>query len=291
MKTSLHRILTEDKIELVGLLYEPEEKTSKILVHVHGMAGNFYENSFLDFIAKTLTDAGVAFATFNNRGTEYIKDLVKNENGRKKLVTIGNAFEKFEDCVIDIKAQIDFVEQKGFSEIHLSGHSLAGPKTIFYTSQTQDPRLKSLILLSPADMVGLVRAEKNYVEDLALAETMIKEGKGDELIPRKVWWECYLSANAFKSLGDESSPVALLNLYNPADKLSALGKVTIPTFTVMGKKDSALTVPIEELMKRIAEALTSSPKIETKILGDANHGFDSYEQQLADAMRDWLLNI
>ena len=51
MKTSLHRITTSDGIELVGLLYEPEVATKKILVHVHGMAGNFYENKFLDAIA------------------------------------------------------------------------------------------------------------------------------------------------------------------------------------------------------------------------------------------------
>ncbi len=56
MKTSLQRLQTKDGIELVGLMYEPDAGSKEILVHVHGMSGNFYENTFLDAIAKKLTD-------------------------------------------------------------------------------------------------------------------------------------------------------------------------------------------------------------------------------------------
>ena len=101
MKTSLHRIVTKDSIELVGLLYEPEVPTKKVLVHVHGMAGNFYENKFLDFMAKTLTAKGISFFAFNNRGCELMKDLTKTNNGTRQIVRIGDAYEIFEDCLLD----------------------------------------------------------------------------------------------------------------------------------------------------------------------------------------------
>ena len=81
MKVSTKRIYTKDGIELFGLLYEPDSKSNTVLVHVHGMGGNFYENKFLDAIAETLTSNGIAFFTFNNRGCEFIKDLYEVKDG------------------------------------------------------------------------------------------------------------------------------------------------------------------------------------------------------------------
>ncbi|MEK9200365.1 MAG: alpha/beta fold hydrolase [Patescibacteria group bacterium] len=288
MKTTLHRIVTKDHLELVGLLYEPDNGSKEILVHVHGMAGNFYENKFLDYIAKTLTDSGVAFFTFNNRGCEYIKDITRIEGDRRYTARIGDTFEKFEDCILDIEAAINFVHNKNFSEIHLSGHSLGSPKTAYYISNTKDHRIKSLLFLSPADMVGLAIADKNFEKDMKLANGMIEQGKGDEVMPTMVWGESYLSADTFVNLASKKSKVAIFNLYDKDDKLEVLSTISIPTIVMMGKRDGALTVPVEQLMERIKKALKSSSKVETVVLGEANHGYDGYEQKPADEINQWI---
>ena len=49
MKQELIRINSLDKIEQVGILYTSIVETKKIVIHVHGLNGNFYENRFLDF--------------------------------------------------------------------------------------------------------------------------------------------------------------------------------------------------------------------------------------------------
>jgi dienelactone hydrolase len=288
MKTSFQRIKTKGNLELVGLLYEPETETKKVLVHIHGMAGNFYENKFLDYIARTLTSNGIAFFAFNNRGCEYIKDLIKIDGDKRDIVRIGDTYEKFEDCLLDIQASIDFVDSNGYSEIHLSGHSLGAPKVAYYASEIKDSKLKSVIFLSPADMVGLAMADEHFERDISTAKKMISEGKGEEILPFIVWGDAYLTANAFMSLGDESSKVNIFNFYDPISKLPVLGKISISALTVMGKKDLALTVSIDETMDRIKKAMTSSPKIETNILGDADHGYNNYEQELADSILKWM---
>jgi alpha-beta hydrolase superfamily lysophospholipase len=288
MKTSLHRIITKDDLELVGLLYEPEDATKKVLVHVHGMAGNFYDNKFVDVLAKTLTDSGIAFFSFNNRGCEYIKDLVKIEDGKRGIVRIGDTYEKFDDCILDIQAGIDFVESRGFSEIHVSGHSLGAPKVAYYTSLTQDPRLASIIFLSPADMVGLAKEDENYERDVVTVNKMITQGIGNEILPFLVWDDNYLTANSYMSISDEKSKVAVFNFYNPEDKLEVLGKINIPVLTVRGRQDFALTITADETVNAMKKALNSSTKIETNILGDADHGFNNYEQQLADIIKSWI---
>lgn len=53
MKQKLVRINSIDGIELPGILYTPDISTNKIVIHVHGLSGNFYENRFLDNLAET----------------------------------------------------------------------------------------------------------------------------------------------------------------------------------------------------------------------------------------------
>jgi len=289
MKTSFQRIVTHDAIELVGLLYEPEQPTDQILVQVHGMAGNFYENKFLDVIAETLTKNNIAFFTFNNRGCELMKDLTKIINGDRTIIRIGNAYEIFEDSLIDIQTAIDFVSSKGFSTIHLSGHSLGAPKVAHFAANANDGRLSSVVFLSPSDMVGLIKMDKNYEADMYMAQQMTADGKGDELLPNPVLWDrSPLSAKTYISLGSEQSPVAIYNLHNSADALPLLSKITIPTCAIMGKKDDALVVSIDETMNRIKGALLNSSRVETNILGNADHGYNGYEQELADALVSWI---
>jgi dienelactone hydrolase len=289
MKTTLYKVLTEDSLELPGLLYEPETPTQKVLVHVHGMAGNFYENKFLDVIAETLTSNGIAFYVFNNRGTEFIKDMYKVGKEKREVIRLGDTYEKFEDCLIDIKAAIDFVESKGFNNIHLSGHSLGGPKVAYYAADSGDERVASVIFLSPADMVGLALADKDYERDVSTANKMIAEGKGHDIMPFDIWGDCILSADSYVNLSSKSERVAIFNFHKLEDKLSVLGKIAVPSLTVMGRKDHVVIIPIEDIMQRIKESMISSPKVETKILGDADHGYNGYENYLADAIKDWLI--
>lgn len=288
MKTTFFKTLTKDNLELAGLLYEPDKKSKKILVHVHGMAGNFYENKFLDHIANTLTSNGIGFLTFNNRGCEYIKDMYRVVDGWRKYTRIGDTYEKFEDCILDIQAAIDFAEGKGFAEIHLSGHSLGAPKVAFYLSETKDARIKTVAFLSPADMVGLAKMDKDYDIDMKMAKDMIAKRKGNEIMPKLIWGESYLTANTLMDLSDEKSKVAIFNYYDPKDKLTVLSEISTPAITIMGKKDEALSIPVEKVMERMKESMKSSKKIETVILGDANHQYDGYQDQLAGILVNWI---
>lgn len=292
MKASLHRIYTEDNLELVGVLYEPEIPSKKVLVHVHGMSGNFYENKFLDHIAQTLTDNETAFFAFNNRGCEFIKDLYKVENGNRTILRIGDTFECFEDSVLDIRAAIDFVEKKGFSEVHLSGHSLGSPKIAFYLAETQDSRIKSALFLSPSDMLGLVRQDQeDFVRDMSEATQLQASGEGKKLLTNLLWKETPISADTYINLFADTSKAAIFNFRDPDGSFNTLNKVSVPVFTVMGRKDDALVVSIEETYEKLTTALSSSPKVVTKILGDANHGYIGDELNLADAVKDWLLEV
>jgi pimeloyl-ACP methyl ester carboxylesterase len=292
MKTTFHRIYTTDGLELHGLLYEPEIKTQSVLVHVHGMGGNFYENSFLDYLAKELTENGTAFCIFNNRGCEFIDETYKKEkNGELRISRIGNAYENFEDSLLDIQTYIDFVKESGFTVIHLSGHSLGCAKAVYYVTETRDQILASLLLLSPSDMLGLVRAEaEQFKKDIAEANECIQSGNSEKILSDWVWGNP-VSARTYMSLFGDNAKDAIFNFYDSEDMLPVLGKITIPAYAVMGRKDDALTIPIEDTFRRMEQALSTSPRVKTEILGNANHGYRGHEQELASAVQMWIASF
>lgn len=65
MKQTLIRMNSVDNIEIVGILYEPENKTNKIVIHIHDLCGNFYENRFLDILADKYTENGIFYKYIN----------------------------------------------------------------------------------------------------------------------------------------------------------------------------------------------------------------------------------
>jgi len=292
MKLSFHRIYTKDNLELCGLLYQPERKTKIAVLHIHGMGGNFYENKFLDNLVKTLTDNNIAFCVFNNRGAEFIKDIFKKSKKKELWVRIGNSREKFEDCLKDIRACIEFLEEHDFGIIHLSGHSLGCSKVVYYLGETKDKRIKSLILISPSDMIGLVKADKEfahrYKDDIATARRMVGRGKGDEFMPRMVWDDYPITAKTYLNIFDDNSKTAIFNFHNPKDKFKIISQIKHPILTMVGTKDDILFMPLNRMIRILKEKASSSKKLEIKIVKNATHSWRGNEQKLANGILSWL---
>ena len=291
MKTSFHTFNISDGTVDHGLIFEPDTPTKKAVAHVHGMGGNFYEAFFITPIAEALTAQGVAFAPFNGRGNGLVTTLIKEEEGTAKYYPGGNYRETFENCIDDIKAQINYIEAQGFEEIHLSGHSLGSPKVIYYMYKTQDPRVKSVMLLSPADMLGLEREDmEQFNRRITLAEQMIADGKGDSLMPENewVWGEYPLTAHTYKNLFGDGEAVAVCNFKNLDDGFEALQSIKVPVLAVMGTKDDALVTPIEETMQLIHDNVGIPEKCETKIIDGARHDYYHHKAEVAEAVATWV---
>ena len=127
MKQELVRINSIDGLEEVGILYSPSNGTDRIIIHVHGLNGNFYENRFLDTISKVYTENNYAFLTFNNRGKDYITEMNKGN----EIAIIGGSLERFKECLLDIEGAINWAKDRGYKEIVLEGHSYGCNKVLY----------------------------------------------------------------------------------------------------------------------------------------------------------------
>lgn len=289
MKATFFRIPTEDKLILQGLLSQPDVPTDKAVLHIHGMGGNFYENSFLDTMAHTFTDNGWAFFAINTRGHDYIADIPTVDGSFKR---IGDAYEIFEECVYDIKAAIDLLTQQGYRTVALQGHSLGAPKVAYYLAQTQDTRVAKLVFASPADMVGLAEATPGFANLMQRAEQLVREGNGREFLPERIWseegYEGYiLSAATYVNLSKRDNPVDVFNTYDTA-KPSTLATIQVPILAFYGSEDDAAILPLAEALDVMKAKATHCPRFDTAIIPDAPHSYAGHEDAVAQTVVTWL---
>jgi alpha-beta hydrolase superfamily lysophospholipase len=286
MNAEFIRFITEDKLILQGIVYHPNNPTNKVYLHIHGMAGNFYENRFLDVMALALTENGHAFMSINTRGHDYIADfpIAGPEEKSKK---IGDAYEIFEECLLDIKSAIDYLQQHGYKEIILCGHSLGAVKVAYYITKTQDNRVSKLVLMSPPDMVGLTEKENDSEKTMEQAKKMASEGKGNELLPGLLWDWYYLSANTYLNFSVRDNPIDIFNTYDKA-KPSLLSEIRVPTLAFMGEKDDAAIMSPREALEVIKAKAINVPRFEIDIIPNAPHSYFGCEKEMANKIIDWL---
>jgi pimeloyl-ACP methyl ester carboxylesterase len=275
MKQELVRINSMDNIEMVGILYEPEEKSNKIVIHVHGLCGNFYENRFLDILAKTYTDKGISFLTFNNRGVNYISDLRK-ENGTE---LIGGCYERFIDSLLDIEGAINFVKEKGYTNIILEGHSYGCNKVAYYYSQKKDKNISKIVLLAPCDIPRecekfLSKAE--YEKAKEESTRLVNEGKENELIDFSVNSNGVIAAGTYYNdflPNGENDFIRYVDGKN--GKSEVFNNIDIPVLVIFGDVDECVLTEDIETIKGYLNNNIKNCNIQ--IIKGANHSYtDKY---------------
>ena len=288
MNTKLVRVVTDDKLVLHGLLYTPDSSPSNLILHIHGMGGNFYENHFLEFMSKTFTDHGYAFLSVNTRGHELVADFALATEEKEEYKRIGVINEVFEECELDIKAWMGFIEQEGFTEVFLQGHSLGCAKVAYYLAKTQDARVKKLVLLSPADMVGLIEKYAYFQEMLEEAKKLMTNGKEHAILSHQLddWY--FMSAKTFLDYSVRGNPIDVFNTYDPEAE-SVLKEVKIPIFALFGTaQDTHITATAEEALEIIRNKVSNSSDFVTKVIEGAPHSYKKHEQEVVDSVVEFI---
>ncbi len=278
----LVRIPTSDGLELQGLLYKPSQKTNKILVHLHGWTGNFYENVFLDYIARACLAQGYSFLSFNTRGAGFVQEFLKKKDGTVEYIKIGGSLERFEDCLIDIDAVINFLEAEGYSQFILEGHSTGCQKAAYYTVNSHNPHVKGLVFLEPADDPSIVKKilADRYEEAMKYARSVLPDQPMPDWIPFGV----RLSAQKFLSIADPHSTEGGI-LHLPAD-LGFIQNLVCPLLAISAENSEYQEATT--MQKRLCEVVKAT---ETHIIPDSGHWFFDHEKETADLIGDWLVNL
>lgn len=276
MRQELIRINSTDGIELPGILYTPDDNTNKIVIHIHGLSGNFYENRFIDILAKTYTNKGYALITFNNRGKDYITEMLKGDDA----IVAGSCYELFEECILDIEGIVNWVKDKGFNEIALQGHSYGCNKVIYYYDKKREDCIKNIVLLAPCDIPKEIEiyTGDEYQNCIKSATNLVKNNKEDELIDFNVFANGKISAKTFYTDFLYESSCDFFRYREKNTKSKILNKIQIPVLIIFGSEDSCVLTEPKETVESYLKNNIKDCKI--KIIANTDHSYTGKYEEL-----------
>ncbi len=280
---------TQDGLELDAVLVKPKrEKSKAIVIHFHGKEGDFLQNHFVFHMARSYPGHGYAFMTASHRGKNYLSDIVQRSASGYEYAQMGSAFDIFENSFYDIDAWVKEAKSMGFRNIILQAHSTP-QKIIWYVYTKKDlSGIKALVLISPSDIAyGFERYVPNYKENLKLAEKMVKEGKGRELMPVNLWSNCPVSAMTFYNWGRLDSNIQIFNYFHPERGFKYFRKITLPIMATLGENDFAIGNPAEECIEMLKSA-TKSSNFKGIVIARAAHSYLGYEDKLSKQILNWI---
>ena len=271
-------IQSEDGFLLEGAVVRPSATPAQpiAVIWTHGLTGRFCTPPVVT-IGRELASRGYAFVTGNNRGHDFGAVL-----RRGMEVTIGGGgWELFEESPRDVAAWVGFAAGLGFRGVALLGHSLGGLKVAYYQAERQDPRVLGLVAASPP-----LRAGRSRPELVKLAEQMLAQGKGQDLLP---WGISPAGAGTVSAQTLLSRLRTNIDVYGFETPNPAVARVTCPIFAFYGTNEEWVGGASDlEVIKRSAVA---APRVDTRMFEGADHSYFGYEPEVAAALAEWVSTL
>ncbi|HVX93100.1 MAG TPA: alpha/beta hydrolase [Candidatus Dojkabacteria bacterium] len=280
---------TSDGLILHGY-YVPSKDKRIAVLQVHGLAGNFYEDTFTHIFAQEFEEQSIGYLTANNRGNG--KDMDFNKvNGDS--VRIGSQYELLEEAHLDITAWLKILIDEGYKEIVLMGHSAGSVKAVRYLFEGElKDKITKLILLSPIDVLGFRLAKGRIDIDgfLKQAQMKVDEGKGNELITSEFDHDT-LSYKTFISWYRRDDLGRMFDFFDKDYDFQILKHINIPTKILVGSNDeyfhpSNPSHP-QEAMDILLKNISNS---KGKTIEGAAHSFKPYENVMVKAVSSFVLD-
>jgi pimeloyl-ACP methyl ester carboxylesterase len=273
----------EDGVILAGLVIRPAARSARptAVIWIPGMSINFYHPSAIP-IGRELAGLGYAFISANQRGHDIGTHLWKKQKDAQEIVpTYGGAlWERFEESPRDMAAWIDFTMNQGFQGVVLVGHSFGAKKVVYYQAYRQDPRVSGLVVASTKFTPPEVDPEL-----VALAEQMVTDGRGEELLPWGTFQSFFIGASSAQTYLSR-----VPDLYGVSSPHPEIAQIRCPLLLCCGTNEGDDPTRSREIVQdheMIAKKAVAAPRVDTAFFEGANHGYDSHEREVAGAIASW----
>src|SRR3990170_4222674 len=248
--TEFVRLTTPDTQQNAGLLHAPLWRVPRGgVVLVHGYGSNFYSEPTAS-LARGLAERGFMTLAANVRD---------HEGGPKTSL--------FEENRWDEQAAVDELARRGAAPLALVGSSLGTNRVLFYLAETQDPRIRAVVLLGSVGnafewnvrQFGRERATRVLDEALRLQ----REGRGQELMLVDL-------GPLGKALYSADHLVSLRGPQTRSDPYRNIARVTATVLLVYAGADRLVDLAVG---RRLRAAATRAPRVDLVEIAGADHGF------------------
>ena len=288
--------LATDGINLNGFIYKTDTSSNskKVILAVHGMSSNCFKKRD-EIIAKKMNENGIDYFCFNNRGSELVKYIRKNINGKKEKHLGGTTYEDVLEGYEDIVGAILKLEELGYKEIYLQGHSLGCTKIVYTYNELKEEEdknlenIKGVILLSLIDIPSTL---KIYLRDkfntyLNLAEEKEKAGLKKELMPKDAFIHP-ISVKSFLRYARDNKEIDFAR-YSEDNEFEKLNNIDCPLMMRWGNNNEMILQNAKELVELINQKI-NNPKKDISFIDGADHGYHDREEILAEQILNFINN-
>lgn len=293
--TPVH-VTTEDSLKLMGMHYRAEKETDTCILMIHGMAGNYIDNTFGQVLGQHAVNAGYDYIYTHNRGWGIVNDVtttIPNNAGGYKFKRYGAVYEEFFDSQKDIQAWKEYALVTGYKKLILVGHSFGSPKLIYYLSRVGTENVTGLALASPADMVGLtVRDEgEDYENMVQEAKDLIANNQPRAILSQQLADWVALSAKTYLDEGVNGAPADVLPILRNPDTWPELARINVPILAILTEHDSVIIRSIKEDLQLIESKATNCPEFTGINIDGTDHVYADKEEEFSQKVIDWVNKI
>ena len=273
---------TEDEIELVGLLERPTNPTKRVVISVHGMQSNCLKRRE-DILSKEISNAGVAYFAFNNRGAELMTYTRKTTG--EKILNGGSVYEDVLDGYYDIKGAINKMLELGYTDIYLQGHSLGCTKIVYTYNKLKNENnvknIKGIMLLSLVDIPDCQKYDlgDKYMKMMEYAENKEKEGKLNDLMPIESF-DHPICVRSYLRYFKYNKDIDFARFWDKDYNFKELNNIQIPLFLRWGNVHDLVLQNLSNLIE-ILKSKIQNEKLDIGYINGADHGYTGKEETLA----------
>lgn len=208
---------------------------------------------------------------------------INNRRGRFDCKTTQR--HRYSDAANEIGAWVAWLKGQGVHRIVLLGHSRGGAETALYASAHDDQTVKAVVLLAPdTQETNNAKAYQDHygaplASVLAKAQRLVKESKGDIVMPHTHFLHC------------ADSPVSattFVSYYSPDPRLDTaylIPKIKKKTLIVLAGSDEIV------INDKKFYSLESLKHVQVKAIDDAGHFFrDLFADDAVDTISEFLKN-
>jgi pimeloyl-ACP methyl ester carboxylesterase len=271
---------SEDGFRLDGVLITPTAQATKPLaiVCVSGLYSAFYDSPYPE-LGRAIAARGFSFVSGNHRGHDF-GAVLRRHSG--EIVPGGGGWERLAEAPLDIGGWISFLLAEGFNAVALLGHSMGARKAAYYQAQRQDERVAALIAASP--FAGSPPPPDPVI--LALAEQMVAEGRGRDLLP---WPNVGCSMSAATYLEQSVPEATFLNIYASITGEAPIAQVRCPMLVFYGADERGPDSPDRSAeLETIRRNAVVARHVETAMIKNAGHMYQGHEAEVAALIVNFL---
>ncbi|KAF8983808.1 hypothetical protein BGZ46_009453 [Entomortierella lignicola] len=243
------------------------ENSNASVVFIGGLTDGYHALPYLPLLSKTLSE---------QLGISLIQVMLSSSH-------MGYGTSSLQEDVKELDVLFSFLrEGRAKSRLFIIGHSTGCQDAISYACYGKHREvIQGIVLQGPvSDREYMASTMDMYEEYLGIAQRMINDGKGQELMAREVD-VAPITAYRFNSLASVGGDDDMFSSDISHEKLQALfGQIRTPLIMVHSGKDEYIPAHInkEQLMSQFTIACPAS--VGTTVLPNADHAISDQASQV-----------